>query len=220
MIMPKNAPKKAICLAPKLNSPQRMDATGAFLPYMEAFRRLYWPLARVTTLPFDNTASAAARFAAITAAFHQASGKLDTVVYLGHGEPYGLVSAHIYFEELRKFAELIKATCVHGVRVLLYACSSGKVDYPGGSFAARLAQALDDIGGVVFGHDNVGHTCTNANLYRYSGFARARLVAPPGKFAAFDRLLKAECLDKKPKSTEFWARTPFMTSEEIGAEVG
>jgi hypothetical protein len=145
---------------------------------------------------------------------------LDTVVYFGHGEPYGLVSADIYGPDLRRFAELIKVRSVRGVRVLLYACSSGKFDYPGGSFAARLAQALSDVGGVVFGHDNVGHTCTNANLYRYSGFGPGVLVPPPGKFAAFDKLLKAECLDKKPKSTEFWARAPFMTPDEIGAEVG
>jgi len=41
MILPGGAPRNSFCFAPKFNSPNRMDATGAFLPYMEAFQRLY-----------------------------------------------------------------------------------------------------------------------------------------------------------------------------------
>src|SRR6185312_17326187 len=80
MILPGSAPRNSFCFAPKFDSPQRHDATGAFLPYMEAFRRLYGGgHGRVATLPFDNHANADAEFASISAAFDQIPGKLDAV---------------------------------------------------------------------------------------------------------------------------------------------
>jgi len=188
---------------------------------MEAFRRLYGGgHGRVITLPFDNHATADSEFGAISAGFEQIPGKLDAIVYFGHGEPFGMVSSDIYTKDIQKFAELIKRKSVHGVRVVLFACSCGKFNYPGGSFASKLAVALRDVEAVVFGHDNVGHTVTNANLYRYSGDGRGVAVAPTGKFQAFDRMLKAESIDQKPRDNNaFWARIPFMTPDEIRAEV-
>jgi hypothetical protein len=221
MILPGSAPRNSFCFAPKFDSPQRHDASGAFLPYMEAFGRLYGGgHGRVATLPFDNHASADTEFAMIAAAIDQIPGDLDAIVYFGHGEPFGMVSSDIYDKDIQKFAQLIKRKSTHGVRVVLYACSCGKFNYPGGSFAAKLAVALRDIDAVVFGHDNVGHTVTNANIYRYSGGGLGVPVAPTGKFTAFDRMLKAESIDQKPKgNTAFWARIPFMTQDEIRAEV-
>ena len=131
-----------------------------------------------------------------------------------------MVSSEIYGKDIQKFAHLIRRKCVHGVTVVLYACSCGKIDYPGGSFAAKLAVALRDMGATVFGHHNVGHTTTNANLYRYSSDGRGVLVAPIGKFTAFNRMMKAESIDEKPRgNTALWARVPFMTPDEIRAEV-
>ena len=171
-------------------------------------------------MPFDNHANADSEFAAISAAFEQIPGKLDAVVYFGHGEPFGMVSSDIYLKDVQKFAQLIRRKGVDGVRVVLFACSCGSFNYPGGSFAAKLAVALSDIGAVVFGHDDVGHTVTNPNLYRYSGSGPGVRVAPTGKFTAFDRMLKAESLDKNPRQNNaFWARIPFMTPDEIRAEV-
>jgi hypothetical protein len=220
-MLPCHAPKNSFCFAPKFNSPNRMDATGAFLPYMEAFHRLYGGgNGRVATLPFDNHANAASEFGAISAALEQSPGKLDAIVYFGHGEPFGMVSSDIYFPDIQKFAHLIRRKSVHGVRIVLYACSCGKVDYPGGSFASRLAVALRDIEATVFGHHNVGHTTTNANIYRYRGDGRGVAVAPIGKFTAFDRMLKAESIDQNPRrNNAFWARFPFMAPDEIRAEV-
>jgi hypothetical protein len=220
-MLPSHAPRNSFCFAPKFNSDKRNDATGAFLPYMEAFGRLYGGgNGRVAQLPFDNHASAASGFGAISAAMDQTPGKLDAIVYLGHGEPYGMVSSEIYGKDIQKFAHLVRRKCVHGVTVVLYACSCGKIDYPGGSFASKLAVALGDIGATVFGHHNVGHTTTNANLYRYSSDGRGVLVAPIGKFTAFNRMMKAESIDEKPRgNTALWARVPFMTPDEIRAEV-
>jgi hypothetical protein len=221
MILPGGAPRNSFCFAPKFNSPNRMDATGAFLPYMEAFQRLYGGgHGRVATLPFDNHANAPTEFGAITAALEQTPGKLDAIVYFGHGEPFGMVSSDIYVWDIQKFAQLIMRKSVRGVRVVLYACSCGRIDYPGGSFAAKLAVALREIDATVFGHHNVGHTTTNANVYRFSGDGRPVAVSPIGKFKAFDHMLKAESIDQKPRqNTAFWARMPFMTPDEVRAEV-
>jgi hypothetical protein len=225
------APKNSFCFAPMYNSPQHVvdgkvviphDATGAFLPYMEAFRRLYSAGdGTVITLPFDNRAKPATEFEKISHGMNTAPSQLDAVVYFGHGMPYGMVSPDIYEKDIPKFADLIKRNSAQGVKVVLYACNCGKVNQPGGSFAAKLAAALSDLKAEVFGHDNVGHTTTNANIYRYSGGGPAVPLAPPGKFSAFNRILKAESLDQKPRgNTAFWARIPFMTSDEIAAEVG
>ena len=221
MILPGGAPRNSLCFAPKFNSPKLVDASGAFLPYMEAFQRLYGGgHGRVSTLPFDNHANAPTEFGAITAAFEQVPGKLDAVVYFGHGEPFGMVSPDIYVWDIQKFAQLIMRKSVHGVKVVLYACNCGMIDYPGGCFASKLAVALRDIEATVFGHYNVGHTTTNAHIYRYSGDGRGVWVPPTGKFRAFDRMLKAESIDQKPRgNTALWARYPFMTPEEIRAEV-
>src|SRR5258708_5661594 len=68
MILPGGAPRNSFCFAPKFNSPSRVDATGAFLPYMEAFARLYGGgHGRAATLPFDNHANAPTEFGAISA---------------------------------------------------------------------------------------------------------------------------------------------------------
>jgi hypothetical protein len=106
------------------------------------------------------------------------------------------------------------------VKVVLYACSCGRRSATGGSFASRLANELADMQAEVYGHDNDGHTTTNPNIYRYCGSRPGVPLAPPGMHHAFDVLLKAESIDRKPKgNTAFWARMPFMTDEEIADEV-
>jgi len=227
-------PKNSFCFAPKFNSPQhghplgtdgkvlmQHDATGAFHPYMTAFKKLYSGDGSVNTLMFDNHATAANELQVISHGFAACPSQLDTVVYFGHGVPQGLVSADIYRKDIPKFAKLIRDNCGQGVKILLYACSSGHVGYPGGCFASNLASELSDMKAVVFGHHDVGHTTTNPHLYRYEGSMPGVLVAPPGKTKEFNHLIKAESLDNKPKgNSAFWARAPFMTEAELKAEVG
>jgi hypothetical protein len=227
-------PKNSFCFAPQHNHPPHRgddglmhpsyDATGAFLPYMEEFRKLYSATGTVTTLTFNNHASAKNELKAIadeiSHALNVAQNRLDAVVYFGHGWPTGMVSADIYTQNIPDFAQLIRANCARGVTIVLYACLCGQVNAKGGCFASRLANELSDIDAVVFAHDNAGHTATNPNVYRYSGNKPGVPVAPAGMFHSFDVLLKAESIDKKPKgNTAFWARMPFMTDDEIAAEV-
>ncbi len=225
------APRNSFCFAPRFNSPQHIvdgkvviphDASGAFLPYLEAYDRLYSAGdGNVTTLQFDNRADAATKFHKISLGFAAAPPQLDAVVYFGHGMPEAMVSPHITVGDIPKFADLIRQNCAHGVTVVHYACLCGRVNHPGGCFASKLANALSDIKATVYGHNSIGHTATNAELYRYSGSGPGVLVSPPGKSAAFHRLIKAECIDTRPKgNSAFWARVPFMTDAEIKAEVG
>ena len=150
-----------------------------------------------------------------------ADAQLDALVYFGHGWPTGLVSADIYTDKLTAFAKLIRANCVPGATVVLYACLCGKRDTQGGCFAARLAGELTDMQVTVYAHETAGHTTTNPYVYRFTGNKPGVAVAPAGKLKAFNKLLKAESIDAKPRSnTAFWARMPFMTDQEISSEVG
>jgi len=234
MDLPSNSPTNSFCFAPVHNHPPHKDkagvmhpsydATGAFLPYMEAYRKLYSDAGTVKTLAFNNHASAKSEFQTILTeinhAVSAAHAQLDALVYFGHGWPTGLVSADIYTPSIPDFAQLIRANCAPGVKIVLYACLCGQKSAKGGCFASQLASELSDVQATVFAHDNAGHTTTNPNIYVYSGNKPGLPVAPPGMFGAFDKLLKAESLDRKPKgNTAFWARVPFMTPDEIAAEV-
>lgn len=227
-------PKNSFCFAPQYNHPPHRDkagvlhtshdATGAFLPYMEAFRKLYSAGGAVAALKFNNHAAPKSEFKAILTeidhAFNVSKSQLDAVVYFGHGWPTGMVSADIYDPSIPDFAKLIRLNCARGVKIVLYACLCGQVSAKGGCFAARLAAELSDMEAVVYAHDNAGHTTTNPNIYRYTGNKPGVAVAPAGMFHSFNVLLKTECLDKKPKgNSAFWARVPFMTDDEIAAEV-
>ncbi len=227
-------PKNSFCFAPVHNHPPHRDkagvmhasydATGAFLPYMDAFGKLYSTTGTVTALKFNNHAAAKAEFTVIGTdiahAVNAAKNQLDAVVYFGHGWPTGMISADIYNPSIPAFAKLIRANCVRGVTIVLYACLCGELKAKGGSFAARLASELIDMQAVVYAHDTIGHTATNPNIYRFCGNKPPVPLAPAGMYNSFYTLIKAECLDKKPKSnTAFWARLPFMTDDEIAAEV-
>ena len=229
------APKKSFCFAPQYNSPQkghplgtdgkvllRHDATGAFHPYMSAFKKLYsQDGGEVATMMFDNNGEASGILTKITHAISHGPNGLDAVAYFGHGMPTSLHSAHIGVKQIPDFAAAIRANCRPGIRIVLYACSSGRANHPGGCFASKLAAELIDMQAVVFGHNDPGHTTTNPHLYRYEGTKPGMPVAPPGLEKAFNRLIKAESIDAKPKgNTAFWARAPFMTDDEIKAELG
>jgi hypothetical protein len=130
------------------------------------------------------------------------------------------VSADIYTNRLSEFANLIRANCVSGVTVILYACLCGKRDTKGGCFAALLANELNDMQATVIAHETAGHTTTNPYVYRFVSNRPPVAIAPPGQLRAFTKLLKAESIDAKPRGNNaFWARMPFMTDDEIKDEV-
>jgi hypothetical protein len=223
-------PQNSFCFAPLHNHWRRgdlkpqYDATGAFHPYMEAYKKIYSGKGRVATLKFDNHAAASSEFSTIRKqiehAVNVADSQLDAIVYFGHGWPTGLVSADIYNDHLDSFADLIRRNAVQGVKVILYACLCGNLKAKGGSFAARLASQLSDLNAEVYAHDNAGHTTTNPNMYRFVGVRPPEPVAPKGYFQSFDKMLKAESIDRNPRhNSAFWARMPFMDAGEIAAEV-
>jgi hypothetical protein len=217
-------PTNSFCFAPAFNHPHQGDAVGAFHPYMEAYDRLYSKNGTVATLKFDNHAAAKSEFKTLMTqiehAVMAARSQIDALVYFGHGWPTGMVSADIYNGSIPAFADLIRRNCAKGVKVILYACLCGAKSAPGGSFAARLAKELTDVQAEVLAHDNAGHTTTNPNVFRFVGIKPPIPVAPAGRFTAFDKILKAESIDKKPRGNNaFWARYPFMTDAEVEAEV-
>ncbi len=223
-------PSNSFCFAPTFNHPGHRDksgvfhpsydATGAFLPYMKAFYDFYISTGLVSTFAFNNHASAAGELHDIAHAMSAAPSGLDAVVYFGHGWPTGLISADVYTPDIPKLAKLIRGNCSPGVKIVLYACLCGDMSAKGGCFAANLAAELSDMQAEVFGHSKAGHCATNPYIYRFVGSQPGVPLAPAGMFHKFDTLLKAECLDTKPRhNNAFWARIPFMRDDEIAAEV-
>lgn len=219
-------PEKSFVFAPMHNQqpeegePARHDATGAFHPGMNIYKRLYEGMGKqVVTYKFDNYAPAAKRRTAILNAMQQNVGGqwYDAIVYFGHGWKGGLSSAGFNNSSLD---ELTDAIWTHGqpwVKVILYACSCG---VPGG-YAHKISQKLVSwhvVGMKVFGHPSVGHSFMNPQVRRYPSNMgeTGETVCPPGRVATWTKKMR----DETGKQGAFWARMPFMTPEEIEAECG
>ena len=125
-----------------------------------------------------------------------AQSQLDALVYFGHGWPSGMASADIYNRSIPAFADLIRKKCAMGVKVTRSACLRGAMSAPGGRFAARLARELVDVQAEALAIENAGHTTANPNVFRFVGVKPPMSIAPAGRFTAFDRMLKAETIDK------------------------
>ncbi|MFT8242492.1 hypothetical protein [Roseomonas sp. BN140053] len=99
------------------------------------------------------------------------------------------------------------------MKVLLYACSCAAH----GGIAYTMSENLKvwaQYGMEVYGHAVPGHSFDNAVVRRFpsaNGLAGYR-VCPDGRVDAWKAALKNH-------KTMFWARFPFMTAEEIEAEI-
>jgi hypothetical protein len=217
------APRKSFIFGPMFNEPPDAanplgnDATGAFQPGMDAYRRLYEGLGmEVVSHRFVNTkGNGKERRASIINAMQQGCGSkwYDAVVYFGHGDKNWLVSAGFGLDTLSEFTDAVWDCGEPSVKVVLYACSCAT---PGG-IAYRIGWDLNcfaNAGFQCFGHPSVGHSFRNPQVRRYpsSKGETGETVAPASKIAPW---LKAMA---DPKN-DLWARFPFMTPEEIAAEL-
>src|SRR5262249_13969618 len=110
------------------------DAFGAFHPGLDKFSRLH----HIKNLVyFNNYADRSGRWQQFLEAMRTARGGLEVVAYFGDGTQSSMASAGFSLDHVSALARAIRAKAAPGIRVLLYACSSG---YPGG-FASHLAEA-------------------------------------------------------------------------------
>ena len=111
---------------PDENNPKGNDATGAFHPGAETYRRYYTGLGKAVVMcKFDNQAPAEKRRAQILNAMAVGAGEAwyDAIVYFGHGYKDGMPSAGFGPGSIDSLNEAIWNYGQYSVKVVLYACS-------------------------------------------------------------------------------------------------
>jgi len=189
---------------PDTHNPHGHDATGKFHHGLDAWRHIFGGHGgRVATLKFDNHARPPRRRREILAAMGAVTGALDAIAYFGHGSPNAMSSASIGRQDIPELAAAVRAKSQRGVVIALYACDCGRAD----GFAQILQESLADIGAVVFAHPVFGDSVSNPAVVRFPGGER---VHPHGRFSEWSGRLR---------TSNLWARFPFMTAEEIVADL-
>lgn len=204
------------------------DATGAFVPQSIRFERARKAAGdTVVRVGFDPTIpDRAARRRAFLDAIRGA-GKVDAVVYFGHGLRTGLPSAGLTTATLGQLVDALHEALPSRAIVTLYACSTAgapgrdrdKLDGDGG-FADLLRDRLSELGhtGWIDAHTVAGHTTINRMTRRFyldgkaAGTGGAWLVAPGSpEWRAWGDALKGD--------ESFRFSFPYLTATEIHARL-
>ena len=132
---------------------------------------------------------------------------LDYFAYAGHGNATNLGSAQVRKSDLETFAGHLRRMVKPDGVVIFYACMTGK----SGGFASMVSTAMPAA--TVWGHSDSGQASRNADKVIYkngTGTPIQSLLSPAAK-AKYAKYLIA--------SGDFYARMPFMTIDEINAEL-
>jgi hypothetical protein len=135
---------------------------------------------------------------------------LDYFAYSGHGVPRGLASAGLNTKSKRypAFVEHLRTMLKPRGTIIFYACSCGASN----GIAQQLSAALPGI--TVWGHSIPGHGMTNPYKARCQFGERAAIADTFSRedFRKFRDKLKAA-------GSDLWRRFPWMSFDEILAEV-
>lgn len=215
----------AVVVAPKYNT-HLNDALGAFQPQARAFMKRY-SLPASSLLLFDSSARLAARALEFEAFMRDKSG-LRTVAFFCHGWRDG-IQAGFVSPGVKALADAIARCAAEDLRVVLYACDTARVGSitedptepgPGaaGGFADLLQNAIEAAGVKrcwVYGHGTTGHTTNNPFVRVF----RPQNPAPGGDWLYTPRGPLWGVWARALRTTDLWARFPFMTKDEIDAEL-
>lgn len=183
--------RRGLVLAPRHNSPDKHDATGAFIPGARRFMAWHETV-RFPRLDLFNNAHETggnrdrAREEVLTR-IREAPGPLDIIAYFGHGVEHGLPTAGVSRRHIGELADTIRRNTSENPVVLLYACSAGRM----GGLAQQLQEAIGK--GVVYSHSTAGHTYRNPFVTKFP--ERIHVVDPSSSlFRRWRRKLDAENL--------------------------
>lgn len=202
------------------------DAAGAFIPCAKAFAKHYGlPLPYL----YDNRpVSMPARFNQILDYISRTVGKLDVVAGFSHGwrtgNQWGLT-----LDNVQEFARALVPYAADNLTVIFYACSTGEDpsevgggthdDAPGageGSIADATRDALFGLGvqAKIVAHAAVGHCARCAFVREFKPGAVAGgewLIGPHERvWSKWDHAMQ---------TTDLWIRAPFMSHDEVVAEL-
>lgn len=216
------APNRSFVFYPAYNSPpdehnpHGNDATGAFQPGAEMYRRLYEGMGKTVVMcKFDNHKGANPREQILNAMnLGAGDGWFDAIVYFGHGTKDYMVTAGFGPETVADFNNAVWANGQYDVKVVLYACGCA-ADNGIASWISDSMVPWANTGYRVYGHKVLGHAFMNPIVRHYPniGTGNGAITCPEGKASAWIRAFN------NPKST-LWARFPFMTQDEVAAELG
>jgi len=201
-----------LILAAGKNRQGENDSTGAFQIAANQFQAIN----HVSSSPifFDNSGEGPSGYPAIRqrvlkAAREGGSGAAwDVVAIFCHGGNNALWSAGLIGDDgASALADVIRPRAKAGIIIVLYACNAGS---PGG-FASMLADKLAGVNAVVYGHTSARHTYANPDTTVFPGG-----TAVIAKSSPLWKNWNADILDQ---SNDLWARFPFMTAEELAAEL-
>lgn len=201
-----------LILAAGKNRPGENDSTGAFQLAANQFRAIN----SVSSSPifFDNSGEEKGQYAGVRQRVLKAAGEggsgtaWDTVAIFCHGGSNALWSAGLIGDDgVTALADVIRPRAKAGIVIILYACNAGS---PGG-FASMLAGKLAGLNAVVYGHTSARHTYANPDTTVYPG---GNWVVP--RSSLLWKNWNADILDQ---SNDLWARFPFMTADELAAEL-
>ena len=222
-------PAPIVIATPAHNSEGKHDATGAFIPCGDAFRRVHGVRAE-QVVRVDNTLPQLKRAIQLVGVLERERPRV--FVQLSHGYTHGTQlgprsPGHPRFREGGNpivWARMVRALAAYGdPTVVLYACSTGDdpdddpESAPGsgdGSYADALRDALCQAGATtcrVVAHTTAGHAVRNPHVKFFDGMGSALggvgavPLAPPGMLRVLARMLQ----------TDFAYRFPFMSVAEI-----
>jgi hypothetical protein len=209
------------------------DATYVFMPCAESFRKLHKIPQKI--FYFDhhdpNRQLRDDIWHGLLSVNCNDPDGLDAVAYFGHGFMHGLSSVGFidgsgkggsqdYVETL---AMAISAVSKDDVRVILYACQTGR---RGDAFAGRLVRALHCRHARVFAHERIpgpgtgdGHSTANPYVTVWEKNQPGRWLIEPGTkhWRAWTRHMRHAKEDgcRPREENPLWAYFPFMSEEDL-----
>jgi hypothetical protein len=185
------------------------DASGAFMVGARRFKQIH---GLADPVFFDNSLTYPKRRKQILDAIDAVSGDLDVFAYFGHGWKTSLPSGGFRMDDIPDLASALGKKAAEGIVVILYACWAGV----GGGPAEGLFNGLSGKGAVVYGHTSRKHTFANPDtvVFGDAEIEDGKLVIGTG-----DPLWKNWSKDIIDQKNDLWARFPFMTHDELEAEL-
>jgi hypothetical protein len=184
------------------------DASGAFMVGARRFKQIH---GLADPVFFDNSLEYAQRRKQILDAIENADSGLEVFAYFGHGWKTSLPSGGFQMKQIPDLAAALSKKAADKIVVILYACWAGV----GGGPAEGLWSGLGGKG-VVYGHTSRKHTFANPDTVV---FGRDDLKPPGPVVGTGDPLWKNWSKDIIDQKNDLWARFPFMTKDELEAEL-
>lgn len=221
---------RTLIITPSFNTHNRADYTGAFRPESQLFRKYLLDSGMsspesVFSVRFDNTKQKPKRREEVERLIWEigADDLWDVIALFGHGLRDGLQTGHD-LKTAGSLADVIAQRSKDTVIIPLYACDAGDTkvkEAPGGDggMADALRDSLSEKAklGHLDAHTTTGHTTINPYVRRFAQDGRGPLTGGHYLVEPDSRLWKK--WRTSLKNTDLRFRYPFMTQDEIHAEL-